>query len=73
MATEDLCQQHPGGPWPPGAAAQVAPQVAGHHCSQGLNLSLLHPGSFLPSSDVDGCTPRGFPVRGCGWLLPLTG
>lgn len=29
MATEDaLCQQHPGWPWPPGAAAQVAPQVA---------------------------------------------
>lgn len=62
MAAEDLCCQHPGGPWPPGGAAQVAPPDGWAPPALGLNLSLLHPGFFLLSSDVDGCTPRGFPV-----------
>lgn len=44
--------------------------VVGHR-GRGLNLSLLHPSSFLLRSDVGISTPQEFPV--CGWLLPLTG
>lgn len=46
------------------------PKACGHRCSQGMSSACSAHNSTLLSSDVDGCTPRGFPVR--GWLLPLT-